>query len=258
MEMMIMVLTLQKLMWMTMEIQMMQRSQSQSQLTELKKVNSFIDNHWLHCLQTTFISRLFVRLSFIRTIWASSWLRRPIVFAFATLHSWNYVWPHLSIFHTSGCCCVSFHPNWGSWWTKSLRLKITFFNSIFEFIISICYLKNKTLWDKEKAHFNHSNIDWNLLFTEKIDWDWVKNVWPVLGRVSHLWFGFGLIWKISLKNPKFFIFFSSDQKNLIGSGQKVPGSKTGQPLIYCGSKVCSGPVRAHLYLQLNFEPMIKR
>jgi len=30
-------------------------------------------------------------------------------------------------------------------------------------------------------------------------------------------------------------------------GQKVPGSKLGQPLIYCRSKVCSGQVRAHLY-----------
>jgi len=28
--------------------------------------------------------------------------------------------------------------------------------------------------------------------------------------------------------------------NLLGSGQKVRRSKTGQPLIYCRSKVCSG------------------
>jgi len=42
------------------------------------------------------------------------------------------------------------------------------------------------------------------------------------------------IWKISPKNVKFFNFFP------FGSGQKVPGSKPGRPLIYCGSKVSSG------------------
>jgi len=41
-------------------------------------------------------------------------------------------------------------------------------------------------------------------------------------------------WKISCKNPKFFKFCTS--------GQKVPRSETGWPLIYCGSKVCSGQV----------------
>jgi len=30
-------------------------------------------------------------------------------------------------------------------------------------------------------------------------------------------------------------------------GRKVPGSKPGRPLIYCGSKVSLGWVRAHLY-----------
>jgi len=34
-------------------------------------------------------------------------------------------------------------------------------------------------------------------------------------------------------------------------GQKVPGSKTVQPLIYCGSKVCSGRVRASIGLSVN-------
>jgi len=46
--------------------------------------------------------------------------------------------------------------------------------------------------------------------------------------------------KISPKNPKFFNLLPSSQKNLIRSGQKVPGLKTGWPLVYCGSKVCSG------------------
>jgi len=52
------------------------------------------------------------------------------------------------------------------------------------------------------------------------------------------------IWKISPKNIKFFNFF------YLRSGQNVPGSKAGQPLIYCGSKVCSVRVRAHLYKRL--------
>jgi len=43
-----------------------------------------------------------------------------------------------------------------------------------------------------------------------------------------------------LKNVSFFNFFPLSQKNLFGLGQKVFGSKAGRPLIYCGSKVCSG------------------
>jgi len=62
-----------------------------------------------------------------------------------------------------------------------------------------------------------------------------------LGCVSHLWFGFEF-GKFPLKMSNFSIFFPSDQKNLFGSGQKVTGSKVGQPLIYYGSKVSSGRV----------------
>jgi len=54
------------------------------------------------------------------------------------------------------------------------------------------------------------------------------------------------IWKISPKNVKFSIFCPSGQKNLFRSGRKVPESEAGQPLIYSGSKVSSGQVRAHL------------
>jgi len=65
-----------------------------------------------------------------------------------------------------------------------------------------------------------------------------------LGWVSHLWFGFGF-GKFPLKITIFSIFSPFGSKK-ISSGQKVPGSKTGWPLIYYGSKVCSGWVRAHL------------
>jgi len=40
------------------------------------------------------------------------------------------------------------------------------------------------------------------------------------------------VWKILPKNVKFF--------NFSPSGQKVPGSKAGQPLIYCRLKESSG------------------
>jgi len=65
---------------------------------------------------------------------------------------------------------------------------------------------------------------------------------------SLVWF---CISKISPKNPKFLKKFPlGSKKNLIGMGQIVSRSKMGQPaLIYCGSKVCSGLDRAHLYLK---------
>jgi len=48
------------------------------------------------------------------------------------------------------------------------------------------------------------------------------------------------IWKISPKNVNFFNFSLRVKKNLFGSSRKVPGSKAGQPLIYCRSKVSLG------------------
>jgi len=53
----------------------------------------------------------------------------------------------------------------------------------------------------------------------------------------------------------FSIFFPSDQKNIFGLDQKVPGSKVGQPLIYCGSKVSSGRVGSGPIssLDINFD-----
>jgi len=68
------------------------------------------------------------------------------------------------------------------------------------------------------------------------------------GRVSHLWYGYGF-GKFPLKLSNFSIFCPSG-KNVIGSGQKVPGSEPGRPLINCGSKVCWGCVRAHLYTRV--------
>jgi len=38
------------------------------------------------------------------------------------------------------------------------------------------------------------------------------------------------------------VFFYLWVKNIIGSSQKIPGSKTGWPYIYCGAEVCSGRV----------------
>jgi len=66
-------------------------------------------------------------------------------------------------------------------------------------------------------------------FVARVEW----------GTDGHLQFGFG---KFPLKIQKFSIFFLWS-KNLFGSGQKVPGSKMGQPLNYSGSKVWSGRVK---------------
>jgi len=63
------------------------------------------------------------------------------------------------------------------------------------------------------------------------------------GQVGSAIFGLSLGFENSPKNPKFFNFIChSGQKNLTGLSQKVPWSKTGWPLIYCKSKVCSGHV----------------
>jgi len=77
-----------------------------------------------------------------------------------------------------------------------------------------------------------------------------QKFWPGLGQVFVAWVGSGQpfmvrywVWKISPKSIKFFNFFTfGSKKNLFGSGQKVPRSKAGQTLIYCGSKVSSGRV----------------
>jgi len=69
---------------------------------------------------------------------------------------------------------------------------------------------------------------------------WVNVLWLGSGQPSMVW-----VWKISPKNVKFFSFYPSGLKNYFRSGKKVHGSKAGQPLIYCGSKVSSGRVGAH-------------
>jgi len=63
---------------------------------------------------------------------------------------------------------------------------------------------------------------------------WVDSLWLGSGQPFMVW---DCIWKIS---PKFFNFFALGQKILFGSGRKVPGSKVGWPLIYCGSKISLG------------------
>jgi len=63
------------------------------------------------------------------------------------------------------------------------------------------------------------------------------------GRVGSAIYGLGLdLENFPLKMSNFSIFTLRVKKNLFRAGQKVPGSMAGQPLIYCGSKVCSGRV----------------
>jgi len=56
--------------------------------------------------------------------------------------------------------------------------------------------------------------------------------WVGSGQPSLVW-----VWKIPPENTKLSV---SVERSISGLGQKVPGSKAGRPLIYCGSKVCSG------------------
>jgi len=66
-----------------------------------------------------------------------------------------------------------------------------------------------------------------------------------LDRVGPVIYGLGLnLENFPLKTSNFSIFFPLDKKNIFGLGHKVAGSKGGRPLIYCGSKVSSGPVRS--------------
>jgi len=70
----------------------------------------------------------------------------------------------------------------------------------------------------------------------------INFLWLGSGRVSHLWFGFG---KFPLTTSNFPIFFSSDQKNLFGPGQRAVG-----PLFTVGQKyarVGSGPISTIYY-----------
>jgi len=91
--------------------------------------------------------------------------------------------------------------------------------------------------------YAHTNDTW---ITNIFDPGQVGAIFCGSGRVSHLWFGFQL-GKFPLKTSNCSIFLPSGQKNLSGSGQKVPRSKVGWPLIYCWSKVSSCWVRGHLY-----------
>jgi len=65
------------------------------------------------------------------------------------------------------------------------------------------------------------------------------------GQVSYFWFGYGF-GNFPLKIPNFSIFCPADQKNIIGSGQKVPGSQPGWAFLFTlGQKyvrVGSGPI----------------
>jgi len=77
--------------------------------------------------------------------------------------------------------------------------------------------------------------------SEMVDLGWVDVLLLGLGQQSLIWVW---VWKISPKNTKFFNFSLRVKKSL------WVRSKVGQPLHYCGSKVCSDWVRAHLYLML--------
>jgi len=66
-------------------------------------------------------------------------------------------------------------------------------------------------------------------------------------QVGSAIYGLGLNLENFPYKCQIFQFFSFRvKKNLFGSGQKVPGSKAGWTLIYCGSKVSLGQVGAKI------------
>jgi len=65
------------------------------------------------------------------------------------------------------------------------------------------------------------------------------------GWFSHLWFGFEF-GKFPLKMSNFSIFFPSDKKKSLWVGSESSQVEGGAASSYCGSKVSSGRVRAHL------------
>jgi len=72
---------------------------------------------------------------------------------------------------------------------------------------------------------------------------WVESGQVFVARVMSAIFDLGLaLENFPLKSQIFQFFAFQVKKNLIGSGQEVPRSNPGQPLIYCRSKVCFGQV----------------
>jgi len=76
---------------------------------------------------------------------------------------------------------------------------------------------------------------------------WVESGQVFVARVMSAIFDLGLaLENFPLKSQIFQFFAPSNKKSLISLGQEEPGSKPCRPLIYCGSKVCLGQVKAHL------------
>jgi len=77
-----------------------------------------------------------------------------------------------------------------------------------------------------------------VVVSKNYDPDRVGWIFCCSGLVRSAIFGLGFVLENFPYKSQFVHFF------LIGSGQKVPGSKMDQPLIYCGSKVCPARVRS--------------
>jgi len=88
---------------------------------------------------------------------------------------------------------------------------------------------SKKIWNEIRSFFRP--FDFCILQTCMIIW---VRCQPPLGLEN-----------FPLKIAYFSIFFSSGQKKSHRLRSKIPSSKMGQPLIYCGSKVWLGQVRAN-------------
>jgi len=77
---------------------------------------------------------------------------------------------------------------------------------------------------------------------------WVGSIFSSSGWVRSAIYSLGL--DMDLEN-------FSKNINFFPSGQKVPRSKVGQPLIYCRSKVCLGRVGSGPISSLNIKIFLK-
>jgi len=111
----------------------------------------------------------------------------------------------------------------------------------------------------DESMFSCEVLDWEIINVQFSDGSGSKNFDPSrvgLGCVSHLGrFGFEL-GKFPLKMSNFSIFLLQVKKNIFGLGWKVPRSRAGRPLIYCGSGTISSSVWA-LFIHFHHKPTVQ-
>jgi len=117
---------------------------------------------------------------------------------------------------------------------------------IYYVLINILFHTNMLILTEFQFFELNKNIQQFLIIKDNC-WVRVKNLFPRLGRVSHLWFGFGF-GKFPLKIPNFeFFSFRVKKYHRVGSkGTRVIDGLASHPL-RAKSMLRSDRVSAHLY-----------